>query len=568
MKSIHVMPFRLGQTTSEPVGEKGIQFYRWLASRILGTDEVSIYGQADLRTIPVDNKVVVSENYQIQPLYLEQRAKIHDDQSLVIIELTNPFDSIIPGKFLSNLAMVVAEEGDPRMSGTIFCLLIPEVPPAAEFYRTVLESRIRSGSVIIVGDAGSTLPEQIEERFGQEYNQRLAASRRPPVLERLEMKLIRRRGHFQIHNEKGDHVSCKRFYFNGRMCTDEIELLTEEYINEIRSKGENVLLLYEDDAQEWLLGPILALSQRRQVEHNTVSGAIASQATKSDLRPLIVTAMVDSGRTIKKLIKTLMETGMFLSPHILAVLTTASTDDVKRLRRIVTKNHGDFDIHYMMTVTRDTFSTDNCEMCKLSIPAILDPEVEQFDMLTSYQMWDMVKEAGLTEEPDVPAYRAGIDLLPAYPLIIEKNAAWVVSKVQQLLQNAAGGYPADPVIVCPDEIGSSAFCDAMRSILGVGVVRVPREVINSHSGNGRDGAGATYGEWRRKLADAVSDDLIIMDIFLASGKTLHGLTNLVIEAGGQVHCYLVFNNLNPAISSGFHAPICSLYEWQHYGYSL
>ena len=78
-------------------------------------------------------------------------------------------------------------------------------------------------------------------------------------------------------------------------------------------------------------------------------------------------------------------------------------------------------------------------------------------MLRTMDMWEMAFAVKTKPEDNVPAYRKQLPAVVRYPELVENNGAWLASKIRQRLAARPSGYPADAIVVCPDESGSRAF---------------------------------------------------------------------------------------------------------------
>jgi hypothetical protein len=208
-------------------------------------------------------------------------------------------------------------------------------------------------------------------------------------------------------------------------------------------------------------------------------------------------------------------------------------------------------------------------MCQLGLPES-EYEDDEFTMVTTYDMWDMADKAGWKAEADAPPYRKPIPLVPDYPKMIEEHGAWLMSKVRQRLEELPGGFPADPLVVCPQEEGSVVFTNYLTLVLKVTVVHIPRDVLDIINSGGL-GLSENINEWKTsrppwfvQLSTISTEDIIVMDEFNVSGTTRSALTTLLTHFRRQPVCYFSLVDFDPAGSKRLTVPTFTLYDIQAY----
>jgi hypoxanthine phosphoribosyltransferase len=278
--------------------------------------------------------------------------------------------------------------------------------------------------------------------------------------------------------------------------------------------------------------------------------------------------MVDTGETLRRLLATFQKGGQNQTLHILTVLTTQATDQSNRTREEKVGSQT-YSVSYFLEVKQTQYPLGECPLCRLSLPFSREAndDTEPF-MLTTYDMWSMAAEVGFKTEEDVPAYRKGLTSVPNYPEMIEKNGAWLASKIRARLRARPEGFPADAIIVCPDERGSRVLTEYLKLVLGVSVIRIPRNVINQFAGSSDsitqdiESYKAQRPAWYSELQASTRADIVVMDEFNASGKSLRGINKLLLALGKSVKCYFPLNDLNPNWSQQCGVPTYTLYQWQ------
>jgi len=423
----------------------------------------------------------------------------------------------------------------------------------------------------LISDDGRTLPPKKWPHTitPEQYRLRLVSARGKPS-ELLRRKMIRRLGHFR-RNNGGRHDHCVRFFYDGSLCEEEIADLFLSYLDSNYDKPLRPQILFHGPWSPWLERAVIAVGTQCNLQPINLAETGFKKIPRQRIMrgtppPLIILDMVDTGETVTKILNLLNKVKLKQRPKVLTVLTTRPTDRNNRIREIEFA-HKRFPISYLLDVKQVQYDLGKCPMCKLHLPFSSEASStsEPF-MLSSYDMWGMAFEAGIKEEEDVPKHRQALPLVPKYPEIIENNGAWLASKIRERLHSRPEGFPADAIVVCPDERGSRFLTDYLRLVLGISTIRIPRNVIDACA-KGRESVEANIGNWTSEpwyieLDSSTKAEIIVMDEFNVSGGTLTGIRHLLTYFDITVKCYFPLNDLNPNWSRQCGIVTYTLYRWQ------
>ncbi len=574
MKQLHVLSFGLGHAASLPLKPELLDFYRWVSECVAG--ENCAWIAQNHQSIPIDNDTISNNSRLVYARFWESLEVLAQPADILIVDLTTLPHSVVRGTVMLHLAAAIVTllstpeklRQSPAPEGRVV-LLLPHVPPAQEAFRKFIEPHVGNGRIVLIGDDGQLAPDACVPRpfDAAQYHIRLSAVREDPY-QLLQMKMVRRMGHFKWTYRSGPH-GCVRYLYDGELCRTELVTLFQEHITRIYGSTPCPLVIYERGALNWLEDAVLALTTK--IDCQNVEDAIAMQPSKKkDLAatpPLLIIPMVDSGDTAKNILDRLRGDGGLPKPHVLAVLTTQLTDTDKRIRDLMIGGEK-YPIHCLMLVEQRRGDDEGtCPRCLQQVPHS-DLAQESYAMLTTYDFWDMVDAAGWQPENPVPTGRKAMEAVPNFQRMIDQNGPWLAMKIRQRLESAPGGIPTDPIVVCPDEPASVLYTDYLRLLGRIStVIRIPRTVIDAcaesadYQGLLRQWQGT---DWHLQLSSASARELIVMDEFNYSGGTRAKVRRLLQQFGKRVLLYFSLVDFNPAGASDFHAPTYSLYEWQVY----
>ena len=138
MKTIGILSYRFGETRSEPLSQKFLDFYAWVSQVVTGSDCQPIYTD-DHATIPIDNHTISHAPYSIYYHFFNNKEEWEGKAEVLLIDLANPEHGLVRGTALIHLAQAVDAVCKESENPPLFILLLSSLPPPEDRFRTVLE---------------------------------------------------------------------------------------------------------------------------------------------------------------------------------------------------------------------------------------------------------------------------------------------------------------------------------------------------------------------------------------------------------------------------------------------
>lgn len=566
------MPFRFGAAAPEPLPDKMMEFYRWLAETITGeSSRLFEHGSYKIENTIALNFDEFSKNHHIiLDKFVERVLSWEGKVNVAIVDIANPPGNFTPGRIEINLAHAIGFIFDSQeiIKPNLFILLLSELPPEGIIDLALLEKHIAGGKVVIIDNQGELLGNQVYlDNFDyDQYKMQLINARQKP-LELLRLKMIRRLGHFK-RDFKNPNSDCIRYYYDGTDCERElIQLIKDHIINKYHDKIP--LLLYYRETTEWLSRPVMALAETIGAICAHVDEFLAAPEKyyyDKKINPLIIFPLIDTGKTIESILSRWNQRQELTSPYILSILSSTGSSEIDGYIKL-TVNGSEHVISYLLLVDRTKYSQKICPMCKLGIP-LSKPDKENYLMFTTYDMWEMADQAGWKPETEVPESRKGLNLVPRFPEMIHKNGAWIARNIRNRLAHGIEGFPAMPMlIVCPDERGAKALVGHLEVFQWITIVRVPKEAINSCYEEDIEWVELEKQwknkEWFFQLANASKNlPVVIVEEFILTGGTRAALRRIVERLKLNVTGHFSLVDFNPVKSASYDKPCYSLYDVQ------
>ncbi|MGA8430387.1 MAG: hypothetical protein WB729_11245 [Candidatus Sulfotelmatobacter sp.] len=560
MKRVALLPVHLGLASSALTTDKVAHFYLWLAELIEG-DRCRFAKEETRIALALDNSAIEINSPQILNRFVEHVKKRSKSANLIIADLATSQSGLLRGGILIHLAHAIQMVLD-QPSKVRFVVILPELPPREELFRIMLDRFILRKRVVLVGANGDAVG-QTPSFDSTKYSAHFARLADDPAT-RFKTKLIRRLGHFKMKVD-GEHRACRRYFYDASYCIKELAELCAKQIDSLYGKGGQPLILCEQPVSGWLRDALLVLANERDVPLvNTQEFLSAPTKYANGGIPLLVVPAVYSGQSLVRLLKELRERDENVRLNILAVL---SEDGDKDKTRKINAGGRTWVISYFAKVNQHEYAIGECQMCKLGLPETEPLQGDRTAMLTTYDMWNMVWEAGWKDEEDVPRYRKSLGKVPRLPELIEQNGTWLASKFRQVIRMSDNILTSDLVVLCPDEKGSRVFTEFLHAVFGVTVIRIPREILNlfrTHKLNTRklDAIASLQPDWQIRISTIHSGRLVLMDEFNASGGTRQRLKDFARHFGQEVYCYFSIVDWNPKASRISEVETYALYECQ------
>jgi hypothetical protein len=567
MTRFGVVAFQLGRATSEPVTGELLDFYAWVAERV-SAQPAKLAAQEIPTTVGIDTLTLHKTPEAVYGLFTE-RAKAWDDAiDVAIVHVQNPPQGIVRGGFSIHLAAALQASLEGRARPKQVILMMSPFPPEGDAIRRIIEELRAMGRLVIISDNGQILQASVptlDETFGKEYALRLARVRSDSS-QLLGLKMIRRMGHFKRLN--GEQSECLRYYFDGSLCDAEISDLFSRYLAEAYPDQKPPVVLWHCPQSPWLTNGVLAACVDHDIPCMDFDEFLRLEVTEiaeSAAPILLIVPMVLTGRTVRQKIREILNRYPSMRPSVVTILTTIG--DAPKGKRRLKVNDEFYDIRYFLKVAGAPIPSGECTLCRLGVPESKPWSRDEYVKLTSYEMWELVRQAGWKPEDDPPGHRASLTQVPRFPEIIYDNAAWLASKLKLLLEFVLDEFPAAPVVVCPaHEKGADALTQCLQAILNVTVIKIPRSVIDCFDS---PEPNLPLSEWEQRrpqwyiqLSTLVTSEVIVMDEFNVSGRTRAGLKAIVELFGKSVTGYFAVQDFNPSEISDLGIANAALYDFE------
>lgn len=561
-----VIPLRFGAAAPEPILEARAFFYPSILRAVFKKEAKAVQEESWL-TLAISLSELELDEHSAYRKCL-RKAKSWDGQlDVLVVDIIPPLETLIPGRaelhLASALNILAAEE-----QGLRFVVFVDEMPPEREAFLKQLLGLVAEGRLTIIDRLGRCLPSSTA--LPQDFILlRKRASQDP--LQRLELKLVRRLGHFQRPFEEGS-LYCVRYFYDGSFCTKEISSLLKSHIAS-RTETHPPVLLYDYTVSKWIEPPVLdAARTLGTVAYNIrdVLRGVGFHDQITDCTVLVILPLVDTGKTAIKLLETWINQFGTPAPEFISVLSTEYYATEKKVSVLPNEQHGSLEIPYLMGVSRGLTPTERCDMCKLGIPrsSFQDDDLE---MLTAFQFWTMVDEADWKEEDHVPQNRASMGLVPNFAKMFEENGGWLAQKAcNRLVSFSEEQFPARPfVLLCPDEAGARVISNYLQVLHeGLTVVRLPEEALNPFRKGGAD-LEKVATSWRKErpkwyqqiLEAAPTAAFVLVEEFCVSGGTRDALSLLLSTLGKTAQCHLAIVDFKEAERENSALETLSLYSF-------
>ena len=366
----------------------------------------------------------------------------------------------------------------------------------------------------------------------------------------LARKMIRRRGVFPRFNLDGETEGQTRHFFDARYCGEELRALLAEQIDTCLGNTRPLTVVYSEAPSNWLEPALLkAMSDlalrdpKVRDDLKLVSYPELQETTGESVRDVLaVLPVVDRGDSLRGLIRAIKGWAPAAKIHAVAIVCTRDNADNR-------PDWGDVTLTCLMPADQrpaGEMVAPDSTYYESSIDGM-----ERFLPFTSLQFWELAGEAGFVEERDQPRNRSGLRLVPDLWEFMNQNAAWVANKIEAAVNEFTGKEITEvSVALVNNELAASRLSEVLAETVGNAPLGVPREALNEW----RETTGSKkslLAKWREEEADwlmavdaAPAHDLIVIDEFSYSGRTLEDLVSLLNEANFEVLLALTIANFS------------------------
>ena len=567
MKTVGLLSLRLAKPNDESIGDRLNSFYLKLAKFLYGS-ECSYSKKETFETFSIDISSVEHTSMHTQERFISHLKNI-EDVDIIIIDLLWADQGILRGVIMIHIAKAISAIYGARIGGSKKIIILQqELSPRGDPFYSLLSRYIAEKKVILFDSSGDSVGQP--QTYSRSKFVSLLADAQDSATSRLKAKLIRRPGHFKQSSLDGKQI-CRRYYYDASYCVTEVQELVGAFIQQ--QYGSNELIIYCDiDSPEWLLSALLTLKQDRRFKIAQVGSTSSNEAIAERSRApgLLVVPAIYSGHSMKvTLDKVAPWRSAWSNLQILSVLSRQRGEKSVVSLRI---NERVWRVPYLVHVNQRDYQGDDCPMCKLHVPLDTTAALDEYEMLTAYDIWEILRDANWKRE-DVRHDGIMLGTMPDFQEIVEGNGAWLASKFNSLLlriedidTNSAG-----VTVVCPDEKGTEEFTRFLAAVSRVSVIRVPRRILNKFSQSEKtrgqiDAFGVSKPDWYRRASNLGDSEIVILfDELNVSGRTRSELVSFASHFRMDVYCYFSLLDINPLSKGPEGLRSRSLYAFQAVG---
>lgn len=575
MRTVQVIRYTFGACSSEPISDKTREFYAWIAS-VLSREECQVVPISDLQTVASIATIDGANVMQAIQKQIEEHIGDNWDEacSYAIFDIARATaDYTIRSEWEMGIAHAVARfVGASLLEGKepLCIVLLRSCPPEKDVVWGGLTPYLESKNAVIVDDLGrvrghSNLAALIDR---DEYRTQLLRAR-ATAIDIVDLKMIKRLGHFWV--DEGDCSYCARHYFDGSECKEEIGELVVGYVEDQYPEGNRPRIVYMDDESGWLRDVVIALEGKgfdSPIEADDLLNNAVSCLDQSGVPPLLVVPVVDTGNTLGSVLTQWKASGL-QRPKILAVISTRKSTERHGCWSI--ESDGDkHEINYLLHKNRQRY-VDDCPMCRLEIPQQTTGLQDHYQMLTSYDFWEMAGtlDCNQEESAETPPHRAAaLRGVPPIRQIVHDNGPWLAKKAICLLESKLENCTLKGIpIVHLQEGGARSLPLYLRALVGATLIELPNWVRDQLSG-GAAGLETVVEELRVKhpacarQLESVNPGhrVLLFEEFSVTGGTRADLTKLLHHLGRHVLAHLCVVSFEPRRLRA-HNSFC-LYDFQ------
>jgi len=568
METFGVIPFRFGAAAPEPISDKDLDFYYQVLSALY-SEKIQFLNSNEVYSLAINlGDLYKNESITYQKI-ISRVQGWRSKPDILAVDIIPPMETLIPGRAELHIATALQFLGEQQNS-LHFVVFVEEILAEKDAFNLLLASLVEQGRLILVDSNGVTAGRiEKDHRLPADYPALRHQICQDP-LGLLELKMMRRRGHFTRPREEGGK-HCFRFFYDGSECIREISHLIEASVKN-RGGDKKPFLVYDCTESKWLEDAIITVAGRLQIVLINVGVLFDRPNLIPDEQRengILFLPLVDTGATLEKILLKWREKISDSLPKIITVLTTRASDERKRIRRGHCADCT-YELEYFLKVERGLEKTENCVLCELNVPNT-SYDTESFELITSYDFWSMADEVGWKDEDYVPDTRDPLVTCPDFPKMVKENGAWLASKIKyQLLSIIGKEFPANPVLlICPDEDGArilSAYIQVLHE--GLTVVRVPEDdfkVCRDPSSNLNEVLKKwelARPHWYVQITEASSvAGIAIVEEFCVSGGTRKAFLRLLAALDRKALAHLAIVDFNPPASKESGIPCFSLYAF-------
>lgn len=546
-----VIAFRFGPASPDLIPEARTQFYMGLAATVAAGPAIPVT-EAEDRTLPLSLAELsggFSGTETLAQKMLTRYRSWSTRPDVIIVDAMFGRHRAVPGRAHLQLAAAMLTFAEQWTDGP-FVLLVDSVPPEGEAVRQVYEPLLDREKLVVIDREGQILGRALNESDLSRCYELLEDTIIADALRNLERKMIRRLGHFQRRIGDSDELECMRYFYDGERCIREVTTLLVHHVRKFAPDTE--ALFFDRSVSIWLEKAVYdAAIEMELVPVNFAEALEQPEVHAKDLSlvPLLILPLVDTGATVQvledKWIKVMQDRPF---PRAVSILTT-DQDASEGVREVAARGKK-ISVAYFLCVDRGLQRQRPCRMCDIGIPPT-SHSTEHYQMVTAFDFWEMVFQAGWIAERNVPPKRTSLGYVPDFSRLFVENGAWLAEKALYRIARQLGiTYETQPVVlVAPDEAGARTFAEYIALLHDTAtIVLLPEEAIQlfrSGVHEAIDTALAQWAEehpaWYAQLNEILAQsNIVIVEEFTHTGGSAQAIGKLmrVLRRGVKAHALI------------------------------
>ncbi len=587
MKILYPLTFEFGKMFREPLTEKELALYFFLANNTITEEQFQI--------AKIDKKGEVLTHFSI-PIYknteqedpdfisdyflkwcneninLTKESKLNDQTSIISIDIRG----INREQQVYHLSLAVKHILSNEPKNIIRVILICDNTPQKEdaLFKHIY-ALIGEGKMILIDQNGNMEAIDSIPKLDKEKMKGLLSLAEEDIKLKFKGKLIKKIGHYRIDEKR---KICSKFFYDAKYCDNEIAKLLQDYVEKGNGLADSLeYILHSSNMSPWLGLFMSAFSGDLEADKKEIftnyKGAFSIDIISNDLFNnykggviLLVVDFINSGETVKSQIVKIFNRFKIkgLTNANLKLLAIMNNDEYKsnNYKRKVVIINDEFEIDYFLDVSQTEDPEDECDKCRYGYEHNKVSE-DDFIKFRSYDFWKLADEFGFEEEKFKPEYdsRERISKVPSFNNWLKVYAPYLALKFKNYIEYLDINKQLNFAVIFPDEtlrnevedceqedFASMLLANKINEIFGISIVGIPRKVIDAVKEKEMKMTDIknSQDQWKSKIKNMPPNtDIIILDEFLKDGGTLDSIINILEWLNKPAKCFFSIADLNP-----------------------
>ncbi len=574
MNIIYPLVFRFGNIKKELITEPEWQSYNLLVTGILGKKNyawasekgeslnilnysIPIYKQQSQENAGFLGYRFLKWAYEETRIAKANTRRLIDSQTVILIDLRGIDRDQQIYHLTYQLRILI--EGEKSLKAI---LIFDRLPVYDDFLFKHVFYLKEAGIIEVVDNTAS--------EFSKSYKTKLEYS---DTVQRLSGKLIRKLGHFKSSKNKN---ICRRYFYDGRYCDEEIRELTLDYISRLNiNKDELEYIFYISKESPWLKTSMSVLSGNIEFElkedFNGFKGAYNIEKLSHKIiknygggHIILVADFLNTSNTLKESVVTVREKLIGLNRkklHLISIINNIRRGGKPSTGfRDIKIEDDNYRVKYFVDVELEESPSSECDQCELDLGQT-DTEKEDVLRMRSFDFWDLASKSKYETEQVKPILPDRKQIYtPKFSLWLDNHAAYLVYKFNKFIDENYINTSLNFVVIYPEEkvtkskdgalkfSASGLFARKLNEILKVNIIGIPRIIIDKVSKGqlGYDSLSSINEDWKTDIVEIPpKTDIIILDEFHKGGSTIKSIRGILEYLGSPAKGYFSIADFNP-----------------------